>query len=69
MLKASVLEIGETNTMEKINTAAIDELEAKSSIKEMTYLELGKFLTSLGWHIDWVILGNIYEYLHEDEED
>jgi len=55
--------------MEKINTAAIDELEAKSSIKEMTYLELGKFLTSLGWHIDWVILGNIYEYLHEDEED
>lgn len=54
--------------MQEFDRQAIDELEAQSSLKEMTYLELGKFLTHLGWKIDWVILGYIYEYLHEDED-
>ena len=48
----------------------LDEMvENGDGIENLTYLQLGKLLTELGWHIDWVILGNIYEYLDQYREE
>lgn len=48
---------------------SLDELVESDNIERLSYLELGKFLSNLGWHIDWVILGVIYEYLEEYREE
>lgn len=53
--------------MKQETKRAIDDLATTSSIKEMTYDELGKFLSHLGWKIDWILLGQIYEYLQNRE--
>ena len=42
----------------------------KLNLKEMTYIELGIFLQSMDFKIDWVSLGDAHEYLggYENEE-
>lgn len=46
------------------NKELLDELKVKyPKVINMTYTELGIFLEDLGFHTDWVSLGEAHDYL------